>query len=153
MSIYTHQRRECYGQVFDRKQIWPLQWNKTGFLPSYSCVHTTIWMYHKDAKKTDRENAWRKQLKNARAILSKFWGQHPTKQHLYGHLTPISENNRRKRNKTCRNSMQPKRPAKSDERSGYIVKISGNILLSARLDDEDNVSFDWQNLSKKTNAI
>ena len=26
-----------------------------------------------------------------RAILNKFWGQHPTKQHLYGHLPPITK--------------------------------------------------------------
>ena len=41
-------------------------------------------------------NLWRKRLdanytRMLRAVLNKSWKQHPTKQNLYGHLTPISQ--------------------------------------------------------------
>ena len=39
---------ECCGQFIDGDIIWSLRQNKTGFLPSGRCVHTTKWTYHKD---------------------------------------------------------------------------------------------------------
>ena len=62
------------------------------FLPSSSCVHTTIWMHHIDANKMNREKKLNKNYtKILCAILNKSKKQDSTKQQLYSHQSPISE--------------------------------------------------------------
>ena len=53
------------------------------FFPSSSHVNTAVWMHHMDTKYMERKldsNCTRM----LRAVLSKSWRQHPTKQQLYG---------------------------------------------------------------------
>ena len=59
------------------------------FLPSSSCVSSTIWMHYMDADKAYWGKARQELHKNA--MLNESWKQHPMKQQLYSHLPPISK--------------------------------------------------------------
>ena len=54
-------------------------------------VDTAIWMHDMDANKTDGKKLDGNYTRPLRAILNRFWRQHPTKQQLYGHLPPITK--------------------------------------------------------------
>ena len=56
------------------------------FFLSSDRVNTDVWMHYMNANET----YGKKSLATTQAILNKSWGQHPTKQQLYGHLTPPS---------------------------------------------------------------
>ena len=71
-------------------EIWSIQWNNTGFLPSCICVGTTVWMYHLDSNEIHGEKAKWNFTRILRAVLNKSWKQHSTEQ-LYGHLPLIWE--------------------------------------------------------------
>ena len=62
---------------------------KTEFLPSFTCVHTTIWMFHMTTYKMHRE---KNRLELPHAVLNKSWDQYPMKMllHVYSPLTNIS---------------------------------------------------------------
>ena len=50
---------ECYPQIINHMEVWFIQWNKTGFFPSYDCVSTTVWMHHRDRNRMHEEKtAW-----------------------------------------------------------------------------------------------
>ena len=54
MSTYGLRRR-CYWQFIVHREVWYIQWNKTRFHPSSSCVLTTLWMHHMDANQTQKK--------------------------------------------------------------------------------------------------
>ena len=56
----------------------------------YIC--TTVWRLLLDSIETQGEKARWNYTRMLSAILNKAWKQHPTKQQLYGHLPPISQN-------------------------------------------------------------
>ena len=43
------------------------------------------------ANQTYREKAWRHLHNNAASNFEQYWGQHPTKHQLYGHVPPITK--------------------------------------------------------------
>ena len=56
-----------------------------------------------DANKAHREKKFGSNyIRMQRALLNKTWKQHLTKQQLYDHLPPMSQNHPFKTNKTCR---------------------------------------------------
>ena len=57
------------------------------FLPINGRVDTAIWTLTKRMEKKLDGNY----TKMLRAVLNKSWGQHTTKQRLYGHLLPIAK--------------------------------------------------------------
>ena len=56
---------DCYWLVIDRIEVWSIWLNKTGFLLSYGCVNTTVWMHHVDTNQKHREKARWEIYKNA----------------------------------------------------------------------------------------
>ena len=62
-----------------------------GFLPSYSCNNTTVWMDHMNTDKTHWKKLDGNYTRMLWVILNRFWKQYPTKQQLYGHSPPISK--------------------------------------------------------------
>ena len=71
--------------------VWSSQWNKSVFLPSSCYMNTTLggttWTLTKRLEKKLDGNCTR----ILRIILNKSRKQHPTKQHLYVHLSLITE--------------------------------------------------------------
>ena len=106
--------------------------------------------------------------KMLRAVLNKFWGQHPTKQQLYGHLPPITKTIQVRRTRHDGHCWRSKEelisdillPASSRERPmagwparTYIQKLcadTGSSLedLPGAMDDRDG----WQERVKEIRA-
>ena len=61
------------------------------FLPSWSCSSATIWLHHLDSNKQLKKKLDGNYTRILHAILNKSRKQHPTKQHMYSHLPPISQ--------------------------------------------------------------
>ena len=61
------------------------------FLPSSSCVNCIMWMHHIDADKCIKKKLDGNCTRMPWAILNKSWKQHPTKQQLYSHKSPVSK--------------------------------------------------------------
>ena len=72
--------------------------NKTGFLPSWGCVGTIVWMPHLDANETHREKARWKLRKNAMCCFEQILKATPYKTKSVRPLTFYLTN---KTNKTC----------------------------------------------------
>ena len=60
------------------------------FLPNCGRIDTAIWLHYIDANKTAGEKARRQLLKNAAAILNKYWMQPPTKYQQHGPSRKLS---------------------------------------------------------------
>ena len=90
---------DCYWQVIEHMVDWSIRENKTWFLPSVSCIHTTIWMHHIDVNKMHRAKAKRELHKNTVCCLEQIPEVTPYKtadvRSLTSHLTD-------KTNKTCK---------------------------------------------------
>ena len=63
---------KCYWQVTGYKEILSIRWNELWFLPSRSCVHTTIRMHRIDTNKTNGEKARQKLHQNATYCLKQM---------------------------------------------------------------------------------
>ena len=65
-------------------QTWPIKWNAVSSRQLCGCTTSTLtkWL----EKKLDGNYT-----RILRAILNKFWQQHPTRRQLYGHLPPITK--------------------------------------------------------------
>ena len=77
-------------------QTWPIKWNEAFFQAAvvYGCTTRTL---TKRMEKKLKGNYTRM----LRAILNKYWMQHPTKQQLYGHVPPITKPIQVRRDQTC----------------------------------------------------
>ena len=87
---------DYYWQVMNKIEIWSLQQNKIGFLPSCDCVNMTVcttWNFRKHIKKKINENYKR----ILHGVLNKSWKQHPTS--MATHLPS-------KMNKACRETVK-----------------------------------------------
>ena len=71
--------------------VWFIWKNKTGFLLSWRCVNTTVWMNYIDAKKTLGEKARLELLKNTMSYFEQILKAIPNKTTVVRLLTPISK--------------------------------------------------------------
>ena len=71
INIHLAMGMKCYSQFIDHVEIWSIQENKMEFLPSSSCINTTIWMYPMDTNKMHREKVKWELHKNAAFCLKR----------------------------------------------------------------------------------
>ena len=80
---------DCYWLFVSHMQIWSRWLDKTGWQRSCACVCTTVGMYG------FKQNAREKKVGTTQECYVLFWANSenktPTKQQLYGHLTPITQ--------------------------------------------------------------
>ena len=85
-----------------------IRYNKTGFLPSCGCIHTTVWMHCRDTNKMHREKARWELHKNATSYLTQILEAAPCEttsvQPLISHLA----NHPNKMNKACGTLLEKK---------------------------------------------
>ena len=80
--------------------IWSVQLNKMGFLPSCSCIHVTIWMHHMEASKMQREKARWELHKNAACCPEQITEIAPHKTAVVWPPTPHLTNYSNRKHKT-----------------------------------------------------
>ena len=99
--VSTYTLRRCGILLTDYQSYENLIYNKTGFPPSRSYLHTTIEMNHLDVKTHIKKNAWWERNENAARCLEQTLGATPEEtiavRPLSSHLTSYSS----KTNKPC----------------------------------------------------
>ena len=71
---------DCYWQLMDHIENVSFWLDKTGFLPKFSCVSTTVWMHGYGSNEMDWEKSRLELHKNTTCCLDQILDQHPTKQ-------------------------------------------------------------------------
>ena len=90
IDLYANAERIAFVR-FKQREIFCFLQNKTEILPISSRVSITTWLHHLNFNEKLREKASKELHKNVAFSFEQILRQYPIKQHLYGHLTPISQ--------------------------------------------------------------
>ena len=80
---------DCFSQVNNHFEIWSLWWNKVGLFPNCGHVNTIVGCI--TLMKYQKKKFVRHFTRVLYVVLNKFKKQHPKRQQLYSHLSPISQ--------------------------------------------------------------
>ena len=139
-------------------EIWFLWRNKTRFIPSCSCVHTTVWMHHMDVNNTNREKARWELRKNTacyleqdlEAVFLQAAVVRPPASYLTNHSSKTKKTcraqreNQERANKRCslladqqiltstpsKDNMLSRRPFRSDHHHHHHIVLAARISLT-----------------------